>query len=718
MVESLEARTLLSGVHGIGMTLPGGGILGILPPGGEGQTGIMMGPVAPVAPIAPVSPIGGIGAGTGGVMGTGTIGVAGGVGPVGGVGLGNRGIGGIGIVHGPVGTTGGVRAGGVPVGTRGSTSGGGLINRPGSPNTATPTISSASPTRAARPLAVGINASAQLTLVGTTGTGANQTFHYSITVTNTGTTTIGTFWFSWVPGADFLPSRPITTASPVGWHAQLTGLGNPFDGTAIQWVAGTTAALIQPGQSLSGFEFTTPDSPQVLAGNAPTNPSQKVLTAFVYIAAPEADPGMELQVTENTTTPPATPVATATTLAASSPSATAGTNITFTARVTPASGNVLPTGTVTFLENGTTLGTANVQPDGTASFTTNTLPVGLHVLTAHYAGDANFNASTSPQFSETITPAAPPPPPPAATHLSIAQQPPLSVAAGHALGTIVVDLLKQNGAVDTTNNSSVTLSISAGGHLRGAFTVNAVHGVATFKTLSITTAGRFTLSVRDGTLTAAHTRAMTITPDTATARLALVSGGTGHAVVGANVLPPIVVRSQDQFGNLVNSDHSKVVVSVAGGPGKISGNVSALFANGVATLKGFSLATAGAYSLRITDASLPVKTPLSVHETVTKATAALPVPPIAKTYPPKSTISLAATLHSNSPVPFSGTARIVDSNNIVLATARVAANGVVKFTIKNLAPGLHAVTVRYPGDANHLAAASPRFNLVVAPAKT
>ena len=31
---------------------------------------------------------------------------------------------------------------------------------------------------------------------------------YSITLNNTGTTTIGTFWFGWVPGAGFLSAAP------------------------------------------------------------------------------------------------------------------------------------------------------------------------------------------------------------------------------------------------------------------------------------------------------------------------------------------------------------------------------------------------------------------------------------------------------------------------------------------------------------------------------
>jgi hypothetical protein len=57
-------------------------------------------------------------------------------------------------------------------------------------------------------------------------------FHYDITVANTGTTTIGTFWFSWVPGQDFMPVTPISVVSPAGWNEIVTH-GGAFDGLAI-----------------------------------------------------------------------------------------------------------------------------------------------------------------------------------------------------------------------------------------------------------------------------------------------------------------------------------------------------------------------------------------------------------------------------------------------------------------------------------------------------
>ena len=63
-------------------------------------------------------------------------------------------------------------------------------------------------------------------------------FQYNITLENTGTTDLGSFWFSWVPGIDFLPTAPNSVHSPAGWTANI--ITNPSfdgDGYSIQWVA-------------------------------------------------------------------------------------------------------------------------------------------------------------------------------------------------------------------------------------------------------------------------------------------------------------------------------------------------------------------------------------------------------------------------------------------------------------------------------------------------
>ncbi|MBZ5699305.1 MAG: Ig-like domain repeat protein [Acidobacteriia bacterium] len=53
-----------------------------------------------------------------------------------------------------------------------------------------------------------------------------------------------------------------------------------------------------------------------------------------------------------------------------------------------------PTGSVTFLDNGTSIGTSALS-GGLVTFTTSSLSVGTHPITAQYSGDSVFSASTS-----------------------------------------------------------------------------------------------------------------------------------------------------------------------------------------------------------------------------------------------------------------------------------------------------------------------------------
>jgi hypothetical protein len=115
-------------------------------------------------------------------------------------------------------------------------------------------------------------------------------YQYDLTLDNTGTTTIGTFWFSWIPGAGFLTAAPTSIISPTGWSDITTNANK-----AIQWK--TSSDLLAPGDSLSGFEFDSTETPaQMLAPFAGPGlgTGDPETTSFVYIAAPLADPGFQL----------------------------------------------------------------------------------------------------------------------------------------------------------------------------------------------------------------------------------------------------------------------------------------------------------------------------------------------------------------------------------------------------------------------------------------
>jgi len=128
------------------------------------------------------------------------------------------------------------------------------------------------------------SASAQVTLVSTTGAQPTAVYDYQITLTNTGTTNIGTFWFAWTPPGDpteydFLPSLPTPTGEPAGW----TGPASPgFPGNSIEYY-NVSGSPIVPGQT-GTFSFTSPDSPTILQGTSLGFP---ITTSFIYAGMPE-----------------------------------------------------------------------------------------------------------------------------------------------------------------------------------------------------------------------------------------------------------------------------------------------------------------------------------------------------------------------------------------------------------------------------------------------
>lgn len=90
----------------------------------------------------------------------------------------------------------------------------------------------------------------------------------------------------------------------------------------------------------------------------------------------------------------------ATSLSASPNPAYALQSVTLTAAVTAVSG--VPTGTVTFLDGGTTMGTASLNTTGTAAIVVHFNAAGNHSVTAVYSGDATFNTSTSSSLTENV----------------------------------------------------------------------------------------------------------------------------------------------------------------------------------------------------------------------------------------------------------------------------------------------------------------------------
>ena len=122
-------------------------------------------------------------------------------------------------------------------------------------------------------------------------------YEYSLTLSNTGSTPIGTFWVGWIPLYDMLDVIPGNVRSPGGWTG--ADAGDYFGVGSVQW---TTTSGLQPGESLSGFSFDTSES-DIMTGTSYFNLPKD--TSYVYIGAPETDPGMSLTPTIVPTPEPA-----------------------------------------------------------------------------------------------------------------------------------------------------------------------------------------------------------------------------------------------------------------------------------------------------------------------------------------------------------------------------------------------------------------------------
>jgi hypothetical protein len=114
-------------------------------------------------------------------------------------------------------------------------------------------------------------------------------FNYSILLKNAGTTNIGTLWFGWIPGYDFLNASPTNLSVPAGWLAYSPGGA----GTYSLEMYNNSGSPIAPGNT-GAFSFTSTETPAQLAGNALFG--NKVTTSFVYVGSPQSDPGYQFNI--------------------------------------------------------------------------------------------------------------------------------------------------------------------------------------------------------------------------------------------------------------------------------------------------------------------------------------------------------------------------------------------------------------------------------------
>lgn len=240
---------------------------------------------------------------------------------------------------------------------------------------------------------------------------------------------------------------------------------------------------------------------------------------------------------------------------------TFGQTVTFTATVSVSAPGVgTPTGSVSFRDGATVLGSGTLNGSGQATFGTAALTAGAHSITVLYAGDANFQTSTSGAITQTVNQAS------TGTALTSSVNP--SVFGQSTTLTATVSAIAPGAGTPTG-----TVEFRDGATVLGSGTLNG-SGVATLATSALS-AGSHTLSA----VYAGDSNFLTST-----------SSGLAQTVNAANTGTTVVSGTNPSLlGNSVTFT-ATVIASLPGG-GTPSGNVN--FSDGVTPLGTGSLNGSG-----------------------------------------------------------------------------------------------------------------------------
>ena len=203
-----------------------------------------------------------------------------------------------------------------------------------------------------------------------------------------------------------------------------------------------------------------------------------------------------------------------------------------------------------------------------------------------------------------------------ATRLSFSVQPSTATAGAPIRPAVKVAVRNRYGSVVTTSTASITVALSgtgtAGAHLRGTLTVNAVAGVATFSTLnadSVGTGYTLTASATGLTSTTSNTFRVVAAPATKLGFTVQPSGATA----GAAIVPAVKVTVQDSVGNLATASTAKITVALSAGTGTsgahLKGTLSVSAVKGAATFLTLNVDSAGTgYTLTASASNLTAAT--------------------------------------------------------------------------------------------------------------
>lgn len=187
---------------------------------------------------------------------------------------------------------------------------------------------------------------------------------------------------------------PAFAATPAATTTTLTSTINPSTfGQAVTFSATVSSAAGTPAGSVTfASDATTLGTVSLTGGQATLATPALPAGNHTITASYGGDVTMNLAPSTGTLTQPVAKAASATSLTSSLNPSAAGQAVAFTAIVASAAG--MPTGTVTFASDATTLGTVSLT-NGQTTLVSSALAVGNHPITAVYSGDANFQTGSA-----------------------------------------------------------------------------------------------------------------------------------------------------------------------------------------------------------------------------------------------------------------------------------------------------------------------------------
>jgi hypothetical protein len=383
--------------------------------------------------------------------------------------------------------------------------------------------------------------------------------------------------------------------------------------------------------------------------------------------------------------------ASATTLAAAPNPSTPGQSVTFTATVAavpPGSGT--PTGMVTFQEGNTALAQVPLNTSGAAAFSTSALALGSHTITAVYASDTLFAASSGSAVQVVQNAAAA-----TTTTLSSAPNPSTFGQAVTFTATVTSGAGVPAGTVTFTEGATVWASgVTVDGAGHAAFSTAALAAGSHTLTAAFTGAsGWANSSGTDGGAPQVVNKAATTTVVSSSANPAVFSQPvTFTAAVTANApgggVPAGTVTFKDGTATL--------------GTGALDGTGHATFTTSALTVASHSITAVYGGS-----ASFNGSTSSAVTQTVNKDGTTSTVTSSLNPSRSGQAVTFTATVVANAPgtaIP-TGTVTFKDKNK-TLGTASLNAAGQAALTTSTLSVGTHQITAAYGGSSGFLASTS------------